>query len=120
MDEQRQDNLLVRTYNSSVSIFACASHQTRLDTRSKPRRPIKVGIKGRGKSGTSRDLNPAGLCCSSAHLMQCEPDEPSGFTNPNVGPGSYAGLWLKLDARSCAIQVVPKETKMQLTYPELA
>ena len=40
-------------------IFVAASHQTRLDTRSKARRPIKVGIKGRGRSGRSRDSNPA-------------------------------------------------------------
>ena len=64
-------------------VFVAASHQTRLDTRSKARRPIKVGIKGRGRSGTSRDSNPACLCCS------CEPDEASSFTNPNVGPGTY-------------------------------
>ena len=85
-------------------IFVAASHQTRLDTRSKARRPIKVGIKGRGRSGTSRDSNPACLCCSSAHLVQCEPDEASSFTNPNVGPGTYASLRLKLDAWSSAIQ----------------
>ena len=24
--------------------------------------------------------------------MQCEPDEVSSFTNPNVGPGTYASL----------------------------
>ena len=36
-------------------VFVAASHQTRLDTRSKARRPIKVGIKGRGRSGRSRD-----------------------------------------------------------------
>ena len=71
-------------------IFVAASHQTRLDTRSKARRPIKVGIKGRGRSGRSRDSSPACLCCSSAHLVQCEPDEASSFTNPNVGPGTYA------------------------------
>ena len=79
---------------------------------SKARRPIKVGIKGRGRSGTNRDSNPAGLCCSSAHLVQCEPDEASSFTNPNVGPGTYASLrWQKgqecssptrrLPSRSC-------------------
>ena len=71
-------------------VFVAASHQTRLDTRSKARRPIKVGIKGRGRSGTSRDSNPACLCCSSAHLVRCEPDEASSFTNRNVGPGTYA------------------------------
>ena len=85
-------------------VFVSASHQTRLDTRSKARRPIKVGIKGRGRSGTSRDSNPACLCCSSAHLVQCESDEASSFTNPNVGPGTYASLRLKLDAWSCAVQ----------------
>ena len=85
-------------------IFVAASHQTRLDTRSKARRPIKVGIKGRGRSGTSRDSNPACLCCSSAHLVQCEPDEASSFTNPNVSPGTYASLRLKLDAWSSAVQ----------------
>ena len=63
-----------------------------------------MGIKGRGRSGTSRDSNPACLCCSSAHLVQCEPDEASGFTNPNVGPGTYASLRLKLDAWSSAVQ----------------
>ena len=85
-------------------VFVAASHQTRLDTRSKARRPIKVGIKGRGRSGRSRDSNPACQCCSSAHLVQCEPDEASGFTNPNVGPGTYASLRLKLDTWSSAVQ----------------
>ena len=80
-------------------LFVAASHQTGLDTRSKARRPIKVGIKGRGRSGTSRDSNPAGLCCSSAHLAQCEPDKASSFTNPNLGPSMYAGLWLELDTK---------------------
>ena len=88
---------------SLLCLFVTASHQTRLDTRSKARRPIKVGIKGRGRLGTSRNSNPAVLCCSSAHLVQCEPDEASSFTNPNVGPGTYAGLWLELAARSSAI-----------------
>ena len=87
-----------------VVVFVAASHQTRLDTRSKARRPIKVGIKGRGRSGRSRDSNPACQCCSSAHLVQCEPDEASSFTNPNVGPGTYASLRLKLDAWSSAVE----------------
>ena len=63
-----------------------------------------MGIKGRGRSGTSRDSNPACLCCSSAHLVQCEPDEASSFTNPNMSPGTYASLRLKLDAWSSAVQ----------------
>ena len=48
-------------------IFVAASHQTGLDTRSKAQRPIKVGIKGRERSGTSRDSNPPGLCYSLTH-----------------------------------------------------
>ena len=101
-------------------VFVAASHQTRLDTRSKARRPIKVGIKGRGRSGTSRDSNPACLCCSSAHLVQCEPDEASSFTNPNVGPGTYASLRLKLDAWSSAVQGGQRRQKMQLAHPKVA
>ena len=76
-----------------------------------------MGIKGRGRSGTSRDSNPACQCCSSAHLVQCEPDEASGFTNPNVGPGTYACLRLKLDAWSSART---KGTKVQLAHPKVA
>ena len=49
------------------TLFVVASQQTGLDSRSKARRSIKVAINGRGKSGTSRDSNPAGLCCSSTH-----------------------------------------------------
>ena len=47
------------THRLEYKIFVAASHQIGLDTRSKARRPIKVGIKGRGRSGTSRDSNPA-------------------------------------------------------------
>ena len=68
----------------------------------------------------SRDSNPACLCCSLAHLVQCEPDEASSFTNPNVGPGTYASLRLKLDAWSSAVQGGTKETKMQLAHPKVA
>ena len=102
------------------AVFVAASHQTRLDTRSKARRPIKVGIKGRGRSGTSRDSDPTCLCCSSAHFVQCEPDEASSFTNPNVGPGTYASLRLKLDAWFSAVQRGTKETKMHLAHPKVA
>ena len=98
--EHTRPNRAARNHSRYLSV----SHQTRLDTRSKARRPIKVGIKGRGRSGRSRDSNPACLCCSSAHLVQCEPDEASSFTNPNVGPGTYASLRLKLDAWSSAVQ----------------
>ena len=91
------------SFAKSVPIFVAASNQTRLDTRSKARRPIKSGDKGEGRSGTSRDSNPAGQCCSSAYLVQCEPGEASSFTNPNVSPGTYASLRLKLDAWSSAV-----------------
>ena len=93
------------------AIFVCASQQTRLDTRSKGRRPIKVEIKGKGRLETSRGSNPADLCCSSARLVQCEPDEPGGFTGPNIGPGTCAILRFKLDARSSAVQSVPRRQK---------
>ena len=52
-----------------LCLFVTASHQTGLDTWSKVRGPIKVRIKGRGRSGTSRNSNPAFLCCSLAHLV---------------------------------------------------
>ena len=60
-----EKNYLSRNPNPARTCFACevlfvaASDQTGLDTRSKDRRPIKVGIKGRGRSGTSQDSNPA-------------------------------------------------------------
>ena len=82
-----------------VGLFVAASHLTGFDTRSKARRPTKVLIKGRGRLGTNRNSNPAGLCCSSAPFVQCEPDELSSFINPNVGPGTYAGFWLELDSK---------------------
>ena len=58
---------LVQTYTmtgkvlttAALCLFVAASHQTRLDTSSKARRPIKVGIKGKEKLETSRDSNPA-------------------------------------------------------------
>ena len=52
------------------------------------RKPIKMGIRG-----------GEGLCCSSTHLVQCEPDEPS--LSPGVinaapplegGPAETGGL----------------------------
>ena len=47
-------------------LFVAASHQTQLDTRSKARRPIKVGIKGRG----GRELaETRTLLVSAAHRL---------------------------------------------------
>ena len=51
--------LIVSSLSLHNEIFVAASHKTGLDTRSKARRPIRVGIKGWGRSGTSRDSNPA-------------------------------------------------------------
>ena len=64
-------------------LFANASHQTRLDTRSKARRSIKVDIKGRGRSGTSWCSNPAGLYCSLTHYVQWGKQ----FHEPKCGSG---------------------------------
>ena len=50
----------------SAPIFVADSHQTRLDTRSKARRPIKVGIKGRG--GRER-IETRTLLVSAAHRL---------------------------------------------------
>ena len=51
---------------SHIHVFVAASHQTRLDTRSKARRPIKVGIKGRG--GRER-AETRTLLVSAAHRL---------------------------------------------------
>ena len=50
-------------FGEECSIFANASHQTQA------RRPIKVGIKGRERSGTSRDSNPTMLLIGSLGAM---------------------------------------------------
>ena len=68
-------------------LFVAASHQTRLDAWSKARRPIKVGIKKRGRLGTSRDSNPASLCCSSAHLVAMWASWGKQFHEPKCGSG---------------------------------
>ena len=47
-------------------LFVAASHQTGLDTRSKARRPIKVGIKGRG--GQERAETRTLLVCAAHRL----------------------------------------------------
>ena len=87
---EKVTNFYSRTTEPQLIVFASAFHQTGLDTRSMTRRPIKVGIKGMAKSGTNRDSNPAGLCRSLTHEVQCESNEPSRFMNPNLGPGTDA------------------------------
>ena len=87
--------LFIMTLQCSICLyllFVAASHQTGLDTRSMTRRPIIVGIWWRGRSGTSRGSNPAGLCCSLTHSVKCGPNEPSCFLDPNLGPGTDTGL----------------------------
>ena len=56
--KQKQKQTPIQTI--SCMIFVAASYQTGLDTRSKAQRPIKMVIERRGRSGTSRDSNPAG------------------------------------------------------------
>ena len=58
-------------------IFVSASHQTGLYPRSMTWRSIIAGGYRRGRSGTSRGLSPAWLCCSWIHLLQCGLDQPS-------------------------------------------
>ena len=53
-------------YRKNIRLFVAASHQTRLDTRSKARRPIKVGIKGR--RGWERIETRTLLVCAAHQL----------------------------------------------------
>ena len=50
------DDPLSETLVEYFCLFVAASHQTRLDTRSKARKPIKVGIKRRGEVGNEPRL----------------------------------------------------------------
>ena len=55
-----------------------------------------------GKLGQDPRLNPAGLCWSSAHLEQCEPDEPTlTLTQTWVQEGmpDYSLHWTKKSTR---------------------
>ena len=71
----------------------------------KPEGQLKWGPRGGGRSGRRpMTLTLLDRAAHRAHLVQCEPNEASGFTNPNVGPGTYASLRLKLDARSSAVE----------------
>ena len=54
------------TLSNHRQVFVAASHQTRLDTRSKARRPIKVGIKERG--GRERAETRTLLVCAAHRL----------------------------------------------------
>ena len=70
-------------------LFACASHQTRLDTRSMARRPIKLGIRG----GEGRAVVEARtLLVYVAHRLTdvslmsqaCQKESILQFTHPEV------------------------------------
>ena len=63
------------------------------------------------------ECNPS---CSSAHLVQCEPDEASSFTNPNVVPGTYAGLWLELDTKVLCYSKVSESVRGPLYLSKLS
>ena len=59
------------------AVFASASHQTGLDTKSMTRRSDYNGDWERERSGMSWGSSPAWLCWSLAHLVQYGPDELS-------------------------------------------
>ena len=92
-----------RTLARACHLFVAASHQTRLDTRSKARRPIKVGIKGR-EVGNEPRLEPclSVLLISSLSAMWAWWGKQ--FLEPKCESGTYASLRLKLDAWSSAVQ----------------
>ena len=73
------EKFIDRNVHSTISylllILVSASHQTGLDTSSMTQKPIIVRVKG-GESSYSQELNPAWLYWPSAHLVQCQPDEP--------------------------------------------
>ena len=64
--EQRLQHIDLTSPSRHSRIFVAASHQTRLDTRSKARRPIKVGIKGRG---CRERIETRTLLVSAAHRL---------------------------------------------------
>ena len=59
----------VKDHQLTLIVFVAASHQTRLDTKSKARRPIKVGI--RGREGRERVETRTLLVCAAHRLTWC-------------------------------------------------
>ena len=96
------------------TIFVSATHQTGLGTRSLTRRSIMMRIYRRWRSGTSRGSSPAGLCWSSAHFVQCGPDEPSWTWTQIWDQVRIPNYSLNWTARSSAIQ---EETKVAYLKP---
>ena len=72
-------DLVSAHYNRLVGSKYLSLPPTRQDLKQGQRHESRVivGIKGGGQSGTSRGSNPAGLCWSPVHLVQCEPDQRS-------------------------------------------
>ena len=62
------------------------------------------GDVGKERSGTSQGLSLAGLCCSSAHLVQCGPIEPSWSLNQIWVLARMPDYSLNWTAKSSAIQ----------------
>ena len=62
------------------------------------------GDLGEGMSGMSQGSSPAWLCCSSAHLVQCKPDEPSWTWTQIWIQARLPDYSLNWTARSSAIQ----------------
>ena len=78
-------------------IFVTAFHLTGLETRSKARKPIKLGIKGRGRSGTSRDSNPASHWPTRCHVDLCY----LSYVPPTHEWGTRPFLrWIRLQGQS--------------------
>ena len=91
-------------------VFATASHQKGLDTRSMTRKPIVPRIKKMGRSGKSQGSSPAGLCCSSTHLLQCGSNEPCCFLDANLGPGTWQqGLVIYIGDKGVNVAARPPE-----------
>ena len=78
------------------------------------RRLVYSGDYGKGRSGTSRGLSPAGLCWSSAHLVQYVPNEPSWAWTQIWAPGTMPDHGLNWTATVTNVLV------MQLAHPEVA
>ena len=97
----------------AMNVFVAASHQTGLDTRSKAQRQIKVGSKGRGRSGTrSRSghlcqniawTRPRGLVLYKGCIGDKKAARP-----PEVGPTEVGGL----SASNLPLVLLPHPTWM--------
>ena len=84
-------------YADFNQVFVAASHQTRLDTRSKARRPIKVGIKGRGgEVGNEPRLEPCLSVLLIGSLSAMWAWWGKQFHEPKCGSGPRYDTWLYL------------------------